>query len=381
MLISHRAIPLSLLTAAYFLRSSLNQIYESVMVDNIRQLSILIVDDNPVNSALLEQMLDDEGFSRLVEINDSRQVESYLTEHEVDLIILDIRMPHIDGFGILEMLKERFNDRNIPVIVVTAEEANREKALHMGAMDFLTKPFLNWEVVLRISNCLQNRLYLLNEKLRSQQLEQLVAERTREIADTQLEIARRLAIAGEYRDNETGMHVLRMSHMCRLLAELAGYDQVFCDVLLYASPLHDVGKIGISDNILLKPGRLDEAERQVMEKHVEIGHRILDGHHSELMQMAAEIALTHHEKWDGSGYPNGLSGEDIPVSGRIAAICDVVDALLSERPYKKPWPLERVLSLLQDEAGKHFDPNLVSIIVDNIDQLTDIRAKFPDEVA
>ncbi len=348
------------------------------MPQRLQDLSILIVDDNPANTDLLQLMLEDEGFDHLAALNDPRQVEPWLQQHPVDLLVLDIRMPHIDGFAIMELLNAHYGHLNIPVVVVTAEDANRERALHLGATDFITKPFQNWEVSLRISNALQNRLYFRRQQNRAVELELQVKERTREVEDTQLEIVRRLALAGEYRDNETGMHVMRMSHMCHHLAISLGCDEDFCELLLRASPLHDVGKIGISDSILLKPGRLDDAERQIMNTHAKIGYDILTGHHSGLMQMAAQIALCHHEKWDGSGYPQGLQGDEIPLAARIAALCDVVDALLSKRPYKEGWPIEQVIDLLQSEAGYHFDPSLVARFLQQLPQMQKIRAQFAD---
>lgn len=349
------------------------------MSQRLQDLSILIVDDNPANTDLLQLMLEDEGFDRTHTLNDSREVEGWVASNDTDLVVLDIRMPHLDGFAIMAMLQLEFAERNIPIVVVTAEDSNREQALNLGATDFATKPFKNWEVLLRINNALQNRLYYKQAQHRADELERLVRERTCEVEDTQLEIVRRLARAGEYRDNETGMHVLRMSHMCHHIAITLGCDEEFCELLLRASPLHDVGKIGISDTILLKPGRLDPDERIIMETHAQIGHDILAGHHSPLMQMAADIALCHHEKWDGSGYPRGLSGTEIPLEARISALCDVADALLSARPYKDAWPLERVVELIQEETGRHFDPELAAIFLRELDQIQKIRALFSDD--
>ena len=349
------------------------------MLQTLKDLTILIVDDNPANTDLLRWMLEDEGFDHVRVLNDARMVEAELQTHPVDLLVLDIRMPHIDGFAIMEQLNTEYAHLNLPVVVITAEDGNRERALNLGATDFITKPFQNWEVLLRINNALQNRLYFKREQARADELEAVVKARTEEVEETQLEIVRRLARAGEYRDNETGMHVMRMSHMCHHLAIRLGCEESYCELLLRASPLHDVGKIGISDTILLKPGRLDDAERQIMENHAQIGFDILTGHHSELMNMAADIALCHHEKWDGSGYPRGLKGEEIPLGARIAALCDVADALLSKRPYKDAWPLERVINLMQEESGHHFDPTLVDLFLQELTQIQKIRALFADD--
>jgi len=349
------------------------------MPRRLQDLSILIVDDNPANAELLQLMLEDEGFDNTHAMLDARLLEDWLQQHPVDLLVLDIRMPHMDGFAVMEMLNSRYSQLGIPVIVVTAEDGNRERALHMGATDFITKPFQNWEVILRITNTLQSRLYYLQAQQRADELEQLVRKRTREVEETQHEIVRRLARAGEYRDNETGMHVMRMSHMCQHLAISMGCDTDYSELLLRASSLHDVGKIGISDAILLKPGRLSDDERHIMESHTRIGFEILTDHHSALMQMAAEIALCHHEKWDGSGYPRGLAGADIPLSARIAALCDVADALLSKRPYKDAWPMEKALELLQREAGQHFDPALVDCFLHELETIKAIRARFAEQ--
>jgi len=342
------------------------------------QMPILIVDDNVANTNLLSFMLEDEGYENIISLNDSRDVRSTLEKESVDLMILDIRMPHIDGFEIIDIVQNEFDHLKLPIIVVTAEDSNRERALHLGAVDFVTKPFVNWEVMLRITNTLQNRFYYNRELSRSAELEELVKHRTKEIEETQLEIVRRLAIAGEYRDNETGMHVLRMSHMCSHIAKTIGCDDEFNELILRASPLHDVGKIGISDTILLKEGPLTPEERLIMEGHVNIGYEILSGHHSKLLNMAVEIAFYHHEKWDGTGYPSKLKGKSIPLSARIAALCDVVDALLSKRPYKEPWPLSRVVDLLKEESGAHFEPGLVNVFLQELDQIEVIRSNFSD---
>jgi putative two-component system response regulator len=348
------------------------------MKDKLTGMAILLVDDNEANTDLLKWILEEEGFDNLIAINDSRSVKGILEEKKIDLIILDIRMPYMDGFEVMEMIKRDFPNLKLPIIVVTAEDENREKSLQLGATDFITKPFMNWEINLRINNALINQHYFKREEKRAEDLHRLVKERTAEIEDTQREVVRRLGKASEFRDNETGMHIIRMSNICYIIAKKMGCDDNYSDLLLNASSLHDVGKIGIPDSILLKPGRLDSDERNIMETHVNIGYEVLSGHHSPLLTMAAEIALYHHEKWDGTGYPKGLKGEDIPVSARISSIADVVDALLSKRPYKEAWPIDKVLDFITDGKGKHFDPDIVDIFIEEIEAIVEMRNLYLD---
>lgn len=207
----------------------------------------------------------------------------------------------------------------------------------------------------------------------------MVQERTKEVVQSRLEVVRRLARAAEYRDNETGQHVLRMSHSCALLAKQIGLPPEHCELILHASPMHDIGKIGISDTILLKPGRLTPEERSIMETHVIIGADILAGAETELLEIARKISLTHHEKWDGSGYPNQLAGKSIPIEGRISAIADVFDALTSERPYKKAWPVDDAVANLRENSGSHFDPELLEAFFVILPEVLSIREKFRDQ--
>jgi len=350
------------------------------MKDATLNSKVLVVDDQPANIELLEMMLEIAGYKNVFSTTDARKVVDLYNEHQFDLILLDVRMQHLDGFRILEMLGEAAGDDYLPILVLTAQNdrETRLRALEHGAKDYITKPFDSAEVLTRIENMVQVRL-LYNERRRQNELlEDRVRERTVQLKETQLDIVRRLGRAGEYRDNETGYHVIRMSKYCQLLGVAAGYDQHFCELLLYASPMHDVGKIGIPDRILLKPGRLTEAELEIMRHHTTIGADILGEHDSEVMSLARDIALSHHEKWDGSGYPYKLAGEDIPVAGRICALADVFDALTSPRVYKPAWTVDDTLNFINEGAGSHFDANLVWHFNEIIDDIARIRMDYAD---
>jgi len=353
----------------------------STVLKDIRQAKILIVDDNPTNVALLEAVLEEEDYANIFSTTDPFQVIPMYLEHQFDLILLDIRMPGMTGIEILQELDKVVGDAYLPVIVLTAQtdQNTRQQALQAGAKDFITKPFADWEVLLRIQNTLQTRLYYTRQIIRADLLEREVAKRTAEIRETQFEIVQRLGAAGELRDNETGAHVKRMSHICSLLAIRRGLGETFSQLLLYASTMHDVGKIGIPDSILLKPGALTPEEWQIMRQHPVIGARLIGDHNSEILSLARETALYHHEKWDGSGYPHGILGEEIPISARIAAISDVFDALTSERPYKKAWPIEKAIATVREESGKHFEPALVDLFIENLSEISTIRERYLDQ--
>jgi len=274
------------------------------------------------------------------------------------------------------------NDPLLPPIVILTAQLGRDtllKALAAGARDFIGKPFYRAELLMRVSNLLEAQL---SHKLLHDQkavLEEMVLQRTRELNDTRLQVVQRLGRAAEYRDEETGGHILRMSHMSALLARAAGWNETDCMLMLHASPMHDIGKIGIPDAILLKPGKFDPPEWEIMKTHVTIGGKLLDGDDSTLMRMARDIALSHHEKWDGSGYPNGLAGEAIPQAGRIVALADVFDALTSVRPYKKAWTVEAAVAMITENCGKHFDPQLVELFLRELPGILEIRARFSEQ--
>lgn len=352
----------------------------SIPEQKIFDAKILLVDDNRANVVLLEKLLRKGGYSHVDSVVDPREVKALYEANRYDLILLDIRMPHLDGFQVMAQLQESKGEDFLSILVLTAELTSETKlrSLQEGAKDFLSKPFDSVEVLARVRNLLEVRMFhnwLRNENL---VLEEKVRQRTQELEYTRLEIIRRLGRAAEYRDNETGAHVIRMSKVCALLGAQVGMDARECELLLNASPMHDIGKIGIPDRILLKPGKLDADEWVIMQTHAAIGAEMLSGHDSELLQMAEVIAMTHHEKWDGSGYPRGLKGEEIPLVGRITAVCDVFDALTSERPYKKAWSVEDALAELVRLKNSHFDPVLVDKFHNILPDVLKIKEQFLD---
>ena len=341
---------------------------------------ILVVDDEPANLKLLEKMLKAEGFFNLVMISDPRQVKAAYRAEPTALILLDINMPYLDGYQVMAQLKE-LNDPLLPPILVLTAQSGREflmRALNEGARDFLSKPFDRYELLARVRNLLDAHLALRLTFDQKGVLEELVCKRTAEVVQSRLEILQRLGSASEYRDNETGRHLFRMSHSAALLAKQIGWSAERCDLMLNTSPMHDLGKIGISDTILLKPARLTPEERAIMETHTTIGANILSGSNNELLETARIIALTHHEKWDGSGYPGKLAGEAIPMEGRIAAIVDVFDALTSVRPYKKAWSVDEAVEDICQQSGTHFDPVLVEHFMAILPGVLQIRERFSE---
>ncbi len=343
---------------------------------------ILIIDDNAASVDLLEKTITSSGYTSILSITDPREAEGIYRAYLPDLVLLDINMPYLNGYQVMEKFKEIEKNSYIPVLVMTAQhdEETRLSTLAAGAQDFLTKPFNKVETLTRIKNMLRIRLLHNQVSFNNQILEQKVQERTLELHQTRLEIIRRLGQAAEYRDNETGDHIIRMSRMCALLGELLGLPKEQTELLLNTSPMHDIGKIGIPDYILLKPGMLEKEEFDFMKTHTIIGGKLLGGHNAELMLAAQEIALTHHEKWDGSGYPNHLKGEDIPIEGRIAGLADVFDALTSKRPYKNPYPIEKACEIIQDGRAKHFDPTLTDLFLNNIELFKKIKDELAGEM-
>ncbi len=340
--------------------------------DSNDRITILVVDDAPENIDVLDMVLGTQ-YRVKAALSGKKAIELAGSYPPPDLILLDIMMPEMDGYEVLNRLQSNPSTAHIPVIFVTgkSEVTDEEKCLNLGAVDYITKPFSPLIVRARV----KTHLALYNQ---NRELDRKVKERAQQLKDTKLEIIRCLGRAAEFKDNETGMHVIRMSHYSRIIAEALNFNGDWVDMLYNAAPMHDVGKIGIPDSILLKPGKLEGEEWEIMKKHVTYGVEILGGHESELLKMAKEIAESHHEKFDGSGYPNGLVGENIPLAGRIVAIADVFDALTSVRPYKEAWSIEKAVALIEEEAGKHFDPNLVRLFRECLPKILDVKGRYSD---
>ncbi len=354
-----------------------------VSLEEIQKAKILAVDDNEMNLLLLQKMLKQEGYQNVSITTDPAQVESLFIANDYDMILLDLNMPKMNGFDVMRMFKEKFSDRWIPVLVLTAQNdyATKIRCLSLGAKDFLTKPIEKLEAINRIRNILETKI--IQNKIQEQNdvLELKVKARTKELEDSYNDLTQCLIRASKYKDNETGNHISRMSGFSYILAQKYGFNKEDLEHMRNASSMHDLGKIGIADNILLKPGKLDPAEFEIMKKHAEIGHQILmtSSNQSPMIKMSAEIALCHHEKWDGSGYPKGLKGEEIPISARIVALADVFDALTSLRPYKKPWTNEDAIKYINDNSGKHFDPKVVEFFNQSLQQFIELQQKYKEE--
>ncbi len=334
--------------------------------------TILLVDDIVDNIDILNSILLPHYHTRIA-LNGEKALKIVGSANPPDLILLDIMMPGLNGYEVCQRLKDNPDTRDIPIIFITAmsEVEDEQHGLELGAVDYITKPVNPAIVLARVRTHLA--LYDQNRELARQ-----VRERTADLFKTRQQIIRRLGRAAEFRDNETGNHIIRMSHFCRLIGIAAGLGEKTVEILYNASPMHDVGKIGIPDHILLKPGKLTEEEWQVMRRHPRIGADIIGQHSDELLQSAWAIALCHHEKWDGTGYPSGLKGEDIPLMARIAALADVFDALTTERPYKKAWTIEAAVSHIEAQAGSHFDPGLIEPFRQALPEMLRIREQFAD---
>jgi len=322
---------------------------------------ILIIDDQSSNVLLLEGILDEEDYTGYRSITDSRHALPIFLEYQPDLILLDLQMPFMDGFEVMHQLRACMpSSIFLPILVLTADitPETKRQALAEGANDFLTKPFDPMEVILRIKNLLRTRALHLQLQDQNQLLEQKVRERTAELEETQVEILERLALAAEYRDDDTGEHTQRVGRTSGLIAQALGLPEAQVELIRRAAPLHDVGKIAIPDAILLKPGKLTVEEFELMKTHTTLGAKMMSGGRFPLLQLAEEIALTHHEHWDGAGYI-GLRGESIPIAGRIVSVADVFDALTYIRPYKKAWPLSDAIEEIQRQSGRQFDARVV----------------------
>ncbi len=331
---------------------------------SLKQLPILAVDDQESNLALLRRVLGHAGYAHVHTTTAASRAAQMFAEVRPRLVLLDLHMPHMDGFELMARLGAVAGERGgIPFLVLTADatEDTKRRALSVGARDFLTKPLDHVELLLRVRNLLQ--VQDLQDRLIEQNanLEHQVAERTRDLEQARLEVLGRLALAGEYRDDGTQEHAWRIGRTCALLAHRLGLPSEDVALIRRAATLHDIGKIGIPDSILLKPGSLTREEFEQIKTHTTIGAEILSGSRSPLLVMAEIIALSHHERWDGSGYPHALAEEGIPLSGRIVAVADVFDALTHERPYKTAWPVPEAVAEVLRQAGRQFDPDVVEV--------------------
>ena len=342
---------------------------------------VLIVDDAEINLILFDALLKRMGNCETVKFSSAVDGLACAKRDNFDLIIVDYMMPELNGMEFIAEFRQTPGREDIPVLMITANDQKqvRYRALDAGATDFLTKPVDKIEFMARVNNMLQlgaSRKVLAD---RATWLAEEVRKATFQIKERERETVIRLSKAAEYRDPETGSHILRMAHYSELIAQGMGLPQEDCELLLEAAPMHDIGKVGIADSILLKPGRLTPEEFEVMKQHAKFGYDILKGSSSRVLQSGAAIALGHHEKFDGSGYPGGLNGEAIPIFSRIVAVADVFDALTSERPYKKAWSIERASEHIQSSAGTHFDPHCVATFFSHWEQVRAIQQRFRDD--
>lgn len=367
-----------------------------------RDAKVMIVDDETVNIEIVRAYLEEEGFGNFITTTNSAQAFEMVRQLEPDLVLLDIKMPQVSGLEILESMRRDQDLTMIPTIILTAanDPETKLQALRLGASDFLAKPVDPSELMLRVENVLAVKAYQDHLAKQSERLEQQVRIRTAELVRSRQEAIHCLARAGEYRDDDTGHHVTRVGRFSALIAAELGFPEQAVELIEQAAQLHDVGKIGIPDSILHKPGKLDPQEFDLVQEHCGIGRRIINplsheesirlkshtsvgmqivgATNSPVLRLAAVIAASHHEKWDGSGYPKGLAGNAIPIEGRIVAVADVFDALSSERPYKEAFPLEKCLQILREGEGKHFDPRVLEAFFARLDQIVSIRDHYAE---
>ncbi len=375
--------------------------------EKLRAARILIVDDEPLIIRVVSRFLQSHGFQNIDSITDPRKALTKIAEFKPDLILLDIMMPFIGGLDVLRAITAREKGRHLPIIILSASSDvdTKREALALGATEFLAKPVDPNDLILRVRNALLVKSHNNDLAEQAKCLEEQVYKRTKQLRQSREQIVHALAKAAEFRDNETGMHVVRVGKIAALLAKEIGFDAEYCRQIELAAQLHDVGKIGIPDAILLTPQRLTPEQFDIMKQHCQIGCHIVDqlvdgntiqrqswrtpqcpaeaqndgyDHDATLMTLAANITRTHHEKWNGAGYPEGLSGEQIPIEGRITTVADVFDALTSKRPYKEPFTDEQSFAIIQQEAGKAFDPTMVEACMRCRDEIMGIRKQFPD---
>ncbi|WP_028316631.1 HD domain-containing phosphohydrolase [Desulfatibacillum aliphaticivorans] len=341
--------------------------------------NILLVDDEPAIHRLMQHILEREGY-RLLSVYSGEEALGIVAQGGIDLVILDLSMPGMDGFEVARQIKEQPQAFLIPIILFTGRDTveNHAKALEMGVDDFLSKTEHKEVILARVR--LHLKLKRMHGRLADYQsnLEKKVEQQTWQLKTASLETIVKLSAASEFRDNETGAHIRRMSHYAAAIAKTMGFNKRVQESILYSAPMHDIGKIGIPDCILLKPGPLTDKEWKIMKRHPQIGASILSGAQSGFIRMAEMIALTHHEKWDGSGYPQGLKGRQIPIAGQIAAIADVFDALTSERPYKRAFSGIEAIRIIQEGRGNHFSPEVTDAFFTTLDEILVIKDKFQD---
>lgn len=342
--------------------------------------TILIVDDDLLAQGLVEHLLTGLGDSRTLCFSDGQEALAWCATQVPDVVITDHHMPGLTGLDLIARLRQDPRTRDVPIMMISAAEDRevRYQALELGANDFLGKPIDAPEVKARTRNMLTLRRAQRSLAIRSEHLAEEVKRATSMIAAREQDTILRLCRAAEYRDWETGSHIMRMAHYARIIAGQLELPEANREAIFLATPMHDIGKIGVPDYILLKPGRLADAEYTIMKQHTVIGHQILHDSSSDLLQLAAEIALSHHERFDGSGYPNGTRGTAIPLPGRIVAVADVFDALTSERPYKREWQVEAAVATMKQDAGTHFDPQCVEAFLRGLDGILQVRADFRD---
>ncbi len=333
--------------------------------------TVLIVDDTPDSIEILEGVLNDNYSIKAA--RNGKMALKIAEKTTPDIILLDIMMPEMDGYEVCKRLKSNPITKAIPVIFISAkgDAINEARGLEIGAVDYITKPISVSIVLSRVKTHLA--LYNQNRALEIQ-----VAEKTKELTETRIEIIRRLGMAAEFRDNETGMHIYRVSEFCKMIALNYGFPEAEAELLLNIAPMHDIGKLGVQDSILQKPGRLTPEEFEVVKQHTIIGAKIIGDHKSDLLKTARIVALEHHEKWDGTGYPYGKSGEEINIFARITAVADVFDALTSKRPYKEAWSIEDALEHIKNQSGKHFDPKVVDAFFKGIREVYQIKERYSE---
>lgn len=343
-------------------------------------MQVAVIDDTPLNLTLIGKLVDRMTHARAHTFGHPTPALAWCLANEPDLVIVDYMMPDMDGLEFVRRLRACRNQDDLPILMVTAshERHVRYGALDCGASDFLTKPIDGREFEARVRNMLKLREGHLASRQRAETLAAEVRRATADILDRERETITRLSRAAEFRDPETGAHIQRMAHYSALIAGQLGLGEAFAEALLMAAPMHDVGKLGIPDTILLKPGRLTPEEFTVMKRHPQIGHDILKDSSSSILRLGAAIALTHHEKFDGSGYPQGVAGDAIPIEGRIVAVADVFDALTSSRPYKPAWPIARAIALLREGRGSHFDPACVDALFNAWERVLEVRSRYQD---